>query len=92
MLACIDEERSCITGNASHDHYPASPLAHAARTYSKHMSRDHHVLLCDVTVDTENTVSSIVACWTMFTELLPGNTLTKSVTIQWNHTCQEDLV
>jgi hypothetical protein len=27
----------------------------------------------------ENTASSIVACWTMFTELLPGNTLIKSV-------------
>jgi hypothetical protein len=29
---------------------------------------------------TENTVSSIVACWAMFIELLPGNTI-KSVTI-----------
>jgi hypothetical protein len=30
---------------------------------------------------TENTPSSIVACWTVFTELLPGNTLIKSLTI-----------
>jgi hypothetical protein len=29
----------------------------------------------------ENTASSIVACWTMITELLPGNALNKSVTI-----------
>jgi hypothetical protein len=65
----------------SRDHYPTSPLAHAARTYSKHMSPDRHLLLCDVTADTENTASFIVACWTVITELLPGNALTKSVTI-----------
>jgi hypothetical protein len=29
----------------------------------------------------ENTASSIVACWTVFTEPLPGNVLIKSVTI-----------
>jgi hypothetical protein len=29
----------------------------------------------------ENTTSSIVTCWTVFTELLPGNELIKSVTI-----------
>jgi hypothetical protein len=29
----------------------------------------------------ENTASSIVACWTVFTEPLPGNTLIKSVTL-----------
>jgi hypothetical protein len=29
----------------------------------------------------ENTASSTVACWSMFTELLPGNALMKSVTI-----------
>jgi hypothetical protein len=29
----------------------------------------------------ENTASSNVACWTVFTELLPGNALFKSVTI-----------
>jgi hypothetical protein len=31
--------------------------------------------------DIENTASSIVAFWTVFTELLPGNTLIKSVRI-----------
>jgi hypothetical protein len=31
--------------------------------------------------DIENTASSIVAWWTVFTELLPGNALIKSVTI-----------
>jgi succinate-acetate transporter protein len=45
------------------------------------MSRDHYLLLCDFTADKENTVSSIVACWTVFTELLPGNALIKPVTI-----------
>jgi hypothetical protein len=64
------------------DHYPASPLAHAARTYSKHMSRDRYVLLRDVTADTENTVFSIVACWTVFTEQLSGNALIKSITVR----------
>jgi hypothetical protein len=31
--------------------------------------------------DIENTASSIVACWIVFIELLPGNALKKSVTI-----------
>jgi hypothetical protein len=31
--------------------------------------------------DMENTASSVVACWTVFTELLPGSTLIRSVTI-----------
>jgi hypothetical protein len=31
--------------------------------------------------DIENTTSPIVTCWTVFTELLPGNALIKSVTI-----------
>jgi nanoRNase/pAp phosphatase (c-di-AMP/oligoRNAs hydrolase) len=43
------------------------------------MSRDHHPPLRDVTADTENTDPSTVACWTVFTELLPGNALIKSV-------------
>jgi hypothetical protein len=30
--------------------------------------------------DIENTASPIVACWTVFTELLPGNALLESVT------------
>jgi hypothetical protein len=34
----------------------------------------------------ENTVSFIVARWTVFTELLPGSTLIKSVTIFWEVT------
>jgi hypothetical protein len=41
--------------------------------------RDHYLLLCDVTADTENTASSTVTCWTVFTELLPGNALIKSI-------------
>jgi hypothetical protein len=45
------------------------------------MSHDHHSPLRDVTADTENTASSVVACWTVFTELLPGNALFKTVTI-----------
>jgi hypothetical protein len=45
------------------------------------MSRDYKSLLCDATADTENTVSSIVACWTVFRELLPGNALIKSITL-----------
>jgi hypothetical protein len=43
------------------------------------MSRDHNPSLRDVTANTENTASSIVACWTVFTEPLPGNALIKSV-------------
>jgi hypothetical protein len=31
--------------------------------------------------DVENTASSIVACWTLFTGLMSGNALIKSVTI-----------
>jgi hypothetical protein len=62
--------------HTSRDQYPASPLAHAAWTYSKHMSRNRYLLLCDVTAGTENT-----AWWAVFTELLPGNALIKSVTV-----------
>jgi hypothetical protein len=51
------------------------------------MSPDHYLLLCDVTVDTENTASSVVACRTVFTELLPGNALIKSVTLYMNEMC-----
>jgi hypothetical protein len=43
------------------------------------MSRDHDPQLRDVTADTENTASSILAYWTVFTELLPGSMLIKSV-------------
>jgi hypothetical protein len=31
--------------------------------------------------DTESAASSIVACWTVFTDLLPGNVLIKFITI-----------
>jgi hypothetical protein len=31
--------------------------------------------------DTENTASSIDACWTVFTDQLPGHALIKSVTV-----------
>jgi hypothetical protein len=53
--------------------------------HRKHMSRDHYLMLCDFTADTENTASStsIVACWTMLTELLPSNALIKSVTVSY---------
>jgi hypothetical protein len=49
--------------------------------HRKHMSRVHYLLLCDDAADMENTASSIVAYWTVFTELSPGNALIKSVTI-----------
>jgi hypothetical protein len=49
--------------------------------HRKHMSRDHHPPLSAVTADTENTASSIVAYWTVFTELSPGNALIKYVRI-----------
>jgi hypothetical protein len=43
------------------------------------MLRDHHPPLRDVTTDTENTASCIVAFRTVFRELLPSNALIKSV-------------
>jgi hypothetical protein len=49
--------------------------------HRKHMSRDYHPPMRDVTADTENIASSIVACLTVFTEMLPGNALFKSVII-----------
>jgi hypothetical protein len=45
------------------------------------VSRDHNPPVRDVTADEEHTVSSVVACWTVFAELLPNNALIKSVTI-----------
>jgi hypothetical protein len=43
--------------------------------------------------DIENTASSIVACWTVFTELLPGNELIKSVTIlSWHQDFQQPTI
>jgi hypothetical protein len=44
------------------------------------MSRDQPPLR-DITADMENRASSIVACWIVFTEVLPGNALIKSVAI-----------
>jgi hypothetical protein len=46
------------------------------------MSRDYHAPLRNLTADTGNTASAIVACLTVFTELLPGNALIKSVTVR----------
>jgi ABC-type antimicrobial peptide transport system permease subunit len=47
------------------------------------MSHDHYPasLFGALVGSTENTVYSIVACWTVFTELLPGNALIKSFII-----------
>jgi hypothetical protein len=45
------------------------------------MSSGLYPLLCDVTAYTENTATSTVAFWTVFTELLPGNALIKFVTV-----------
>jgi hypothetical protein len=53
--------------------------------HRKHMPRDHHPPLRDVTADTESTVCSIVACWTVSKKLLPDNALIKSFTI-YKHT------
>jgi hypothetical protein len=59
--------------------------------HRKHVSRDHYLLLCQVIVDTENTASSIVACWAVFTELLPGIALIKSVKkVRVKCFCEED--
>jgi hypothetical protein len=55
------------------------------------MSRDHHSSLLDVTVDAKNTASSIVACWTLFTKLLPGNAMIKSVTIFYMRTINKKI-
>jgi hypothetical protein len=63
----------------SHDHYLATPMAQAARTYSKHMSRDCYLLLCELTADTVNSV---------FTELLLDNALIKSVTLYGLYICR----
>jgi hypothetical protein len=50
--------------------------------HRKHMSLDYHPPPRDVAANTGNTVSSTVACWTVFTELLPGNALIKPLTIR----------
>jgi hypothetical protein len=43
------------------------------------MSHDHHPPLHDVTK--KKTASSVVVCWTVFTDLLLGNALIKAVKI-----------
>jgi hypothetical protein len=78
------------------DHYPpllCDVTAHVLHSngpsthHSKHMSRDIHGTVADVTAPTPadghtvNTASSIVAQCTVFTELLPGNALIKCVTL-----------
>jgi hypothetical protein len=51
-------------------------------TYCKHISRDRYPgNLLARRSDLQKTTYSTVACWTVFTELLPGNALIKSVTI-----------
>jgi hypothetical protein len=49
----------------------------------KHISRDRYPasLLAPRSDLQKNTASSTAAYWTVFTELLPGNALIKSVTI-----------
>jgi hypothetical protein len=52
------------------------------QTHSKHITWSLSNQYTGASVgSTEDTTSSIVACWTVFTELLPGNALIKSVTI-----------
>jgi hypothetical protein len=51
-------------------------------TYSKHFTWSLSSQSIGASVGTaENTASSVVACWTVFTELLPGNMLIKSVAL-----------
>jgi hypothetical protein len=60
-----------------------------SRPHRKHLSRVRLRVHWSVTSigrgaeEVKNTTSSIVACWTVFTELLPGNSLIKSVTISY---------
>jgi hypothetical protein len=54
--------------------------------YSRGTDMHLHVIAIQQSIgssvgSTENTASSIVPCWTVFTELLSGNTLIKPVTI-----------
>jgi hypothetical protein len=52
-------------------------------TVNIHISRDRYpASLIGASVgSTENTAFCIVACWTVFTELLPGNAMIKFVTV-----------
>jgi hypothetical protein len=42
--------------------------------------------------DIENKASTILACWTVFTELLPGNSLIKFVTVCYIRACSSENV
>jgi hypothetical protein len=57
---------------------PGSRVGRSGEENTYHVITIHR---CEVTADTENTASSIFACWTVFTELLPGNVVIESVTI-----------
>jgi hypothetical protein len=48
------------------------------------MSREDYPPLREISADTENTVSSLVAYWTVITELLPDNALMKYVKTSFN--------
>jgi hypothetical protein len=92
LLACCTPPAYCyplvcvllpllLTRNCSEHSWTLTYIA-AERTFiTGNTSRGHYLLLCDVTADMENTASSVVACWTVFTELLPGSASIKSVTI-----------
>jgi hypothetical protein len=60
----------------------------ASWTYRKHMPRVRLRVHWSITStgrgadDIENTASFIIACWTVFTEPLPGNALIKSATLR----------
>jgi hypothetical protein len=85
------------TGWSTHRNHSPSFVAWR-RPHRKHVS--HVRLQVDWSVsstgcgadDIENTASSIVACWTVFTELLPGNSLTKSVTIRTENKIQMTMI
>jgi hypothetical protein len=73
----------------SRDRYSASLLGRRSD-----LQKSCHVITihcCNFTADTENTASSIVACWTVFTGLLLGNALIKSVKICLNITIMQGL-
>jgi hypothetical protein len=74
-----EEQTWAYSKYISRDHYPASLLVRLLD-----LQKTHHVIsvhCCDITTDTEITASSIVACWIVFTDLLPGHALIKSITI-----------
>jgi hypothetical protein len=62
------------------DRSAACLLAHRSNLH-KIYNVGLYPLLCGITADRENTASFIFACCTLFTDLLSGNALTKSVTV-----------